>query len=98
MPSLYEGFGLPILEAQACGSPVIGSDCTAITETIGRGGVVFEPNNEASLKNEILRLIDDKQTYNKLVEKSLENAQNYTWQHVINRIERILRNVSNKDS
>jgi glycosyltransferase involved in cell wall biosynthesis len=97
MPSLYEGFGLPILEAQACGSPVIGSDCTAIAETIGLGGIVFEPNNEVSLKNKILRLIDDKQIYNTLVQKSLENADNYSWKHVINRIERILRNASNKD-
>ncbi|MFX1466110.1 MAG: glycosyltransferase family 4 protein [Promethearchaeota archaeon] len=98
IPSLYEGFGLPILEAQACGSPVIGSDCTAIAETIGLGGVVFEPNNEVSLKNEILRLIDHKQTYNKFVEKSLENVEKYRWQNVIDRIEKILRNASNKDS
>jgi len=97
IPSLYEGFGLPILEAQACGSPVIGSDCTAIAETIGLGGVVFEPNNEVSLKNEILRLVDDKQTYNKLVEKSLANVEKYRWQHVIDRIERILRDASSKD-
>ncbi len=98
IPSLYEGFGLPILEAQACGLPVIGSDCTAIAETIGPGGVVFEPNNEVSLKNEILRLIDDKQIYDKLMEKSLENVKNYSWQHVIDRIERILMKASNKDS
>jgi glycosyltransferase involved in cell wall biosynthesis len=97
IPSLYEGFGLPILEAQACGSPVIGSDCTAIAETIGLGGVVFEPNNEVSLKNEILRLIDDKQTYNELVDKSLANVEKYRWQHVIDRIEKILRNAANKD-
>jgi len=97
IPSLYEGFGLPILEAQASGSPVIGSDCTAIAETIGLGGVVFEPHNEVSLKNEILRLIDNKQTYNKLVEKSLENVEKYRWQHVIDRIEGILKNVLNKD-
>jgi glycosyltransferase involved in cell wall biosynthesis len=97
IPSLYEGFGLPILEAQACGSPVIGSDCTAIAETIGLGGVVFEPKNEVSLKNEILRLIDDKQIFNELVEKSIENVENYNWQSVIDRIEVILKNGLNKE-
>jgi len=97
IPSLYEGFGLPILEAQACGSPVIGSDCTAIVETIGLGGVVFEPKNEVSLKNEILRLIDDKQFFNELVEKSLENVEKYNWQSVIDRIEVILTNSLNKE-
>jgi len=97
IPSLYEGFGLPILEAQACGSPVIGSDCTAITETIGLGGVVAEPNNEISLKNEMLRLIDDSLTYNELVKKSLENAERYSWQSVIDRIDRILNDVSNEN-
>ncbi len=93
IPSLYEGFGLPILEAQACGSPVIGSDCTAIAETIGLGGVVVKPNDEIALKNEILRLLDDKQTYNELVKKSLENAERYSWQIVIDRIEWILNDV-----
>jgi glycosyltransferase involved in cell wall biosynthesis len=97
IPSLYEGFGLPILEAQACGSPVIGSDCTAIVETIGLGGVVFEPKNEVSLKNEILRLIDDKQFFNELVEKSLENVEKYNWQSVIDRIEVIFTNSLNKE-
>ncbi|MFX1519587.1 MAG: glycosyltransferase family 4 protein [Promethearchaeota archaeon] len=93
IPSLYEGFGLPILEAQASGSPVIGSNCTAIAETIGFGGVVVEPNNEISLKNEILRLIDDTQTYNELVKKGLENTERYSWQSVIDRIERLLDDV-----
>ena len=96
IPSLYEGFGLPILEAQACGSPVIGADCTAITETIGMGGAVAKPNDEISLKNEILRLIDDKQTYKELVKKSLENAEKYSWQSVIDRIEGILNDVLNE--
>lgn len=58
-PSLYEGFGLPPLEAMACGAPVIASRIPALTETIGDAALFFDPKSVSELKHTILQLLDD---------------------------------------
>ncbi|HEX9172055.1 MAG TPA: glycosyltransferase family 1 protein, partial [Telluria sp.] len=60
-PSLQEGFGLPALEAMACGAPVIGSNSSSIPEVIGRADALFDPNRPDQIGAAIVRVLDDRQ-------------------------------------
>ncbi|MFE5324209.1 glycosyltransferase family 4 protein [Paenibacillus sp. NPDC056579] len=80
MPSIYEGFGIPILEAMNCGVPVIASDVSAIPEIVDKYGVLLPPNNYEQWATEIYRLINDTTKLNKYKELSLERATHFNWQ------------------
>lgn len=78
-PSLYEGFGFPILEAMACGCPVIASNVSSIPEVCGDGALMFDPTNETELVGLILRLIGSGELREELVEKGLHQATKFSW-------------------
>lgn len=78
-PSLYEGFGLPILEAQACGVPVIASNVTSIPEVGGGSLCYMEPTSIQSIADAILKVDRDKRYRESLVQKGFENIKNYSW-------------------
>ena len=79
-PSWYEGFGLPPLEAMACGAPVIASRIPAIEETVGRVAVLIDPTNVAELANTIMQLWNDERQRAQLSEAGLRHAAEFTWQ------------------
>jgi glycosyltransferase involved in cell wall biosynthesis len=79
-PSLFEGFGLPPLEAMSCGLPVIALDTSSLKEVIGDGGILVEAGNEQALGNEILNVIKDSRLREKLKEKSLIQAGKFSWE------------------
>lgn len=79
-PSIYEGFGLPILEAMACGAPVIAGDSTATPEVVGRAGMLVDPRSVGELANAILTLIDDFDLRHELIQKGLDRAKIFTWE------------------
>ncbi|HET9223690.1 MAG TPA: glycosyltransferase, partial [Roseiflexaceae bacterium] len=56
--SLHEGFCIPVIEAQACGKPVVGTAATALPETIGAGGLTFQPRDHADLARQILAVLE----------------------------------------
>jgi glycosyltransferase involved in cell wall biosynthesis len=78
--SLYEDFGLPIIEAMACGCPVITSDLGAMKETAGGAAYLVNPRSTSSITKGILRVVNDKQLQNKLREKGLKRASRFTWE------------------
>lgn len=78
-PSLYEGFGLPILEAQACGCPVITSNIGATKEVSGDSAFLVNPLEEEALKNSILRLSQDVSLRAELKKKGMENIKRFSW-------------------
>ena len=78
-PSLYEGFGLPILEAQACGCPVITSNTSSIPEVGGDSVLYIDPYSEDSIKNAILELSRNKKTKKKLLLDGFKNAEKFSW-------------------
>lgn len=78
-PSLRETFGMPILEAMACGCPVITSNVTACPEVAGEAALLVNPRSVDEIASAMLRLWEDANLQNKLRQKSLEHAQRFTW-------------------
>jgi glycosyltransferase involved in cell wall biosynthesis len=78
-PSLYEGFGLPPLEAMACGTPVITYENTAIPEVVGDCALFAEPLDPDSIAAAIQTLLDDRDLRSRLVRKGMERAKSFSW-------------------
>lgn len=92
--SHYEGFGLPALEAMACGTPVIAPNTTSFPETVGDAGLFIDPNNCAEISIALQKIIDDPQLANKLRERGLQRIKNFTWDHTAAKTQSLLENVS----
>jgi len=80
-PSLFEGFGIPIIEAQAISLPVICSDIPVFREGGGEGSVYVDPRSPKSIANAVITVVDSSELQQRLIHKGLENARRYTWRH-----------------
>ncbi|MFH0837908.1 MAG: glycosyltransferase family 1 protein [Patescibacteria group bacterium] len=92
-PSFYEGFGLPILEAMQCGTPVITSDATAMPEVAGDAAVLVNPGELKELKNAMHEIYRDNQLRSKLIEKGFAHAKKFTWKKAVEELIKSLENV-----
>ena len=90
-PSLYEGFGLPIIESMACGTPVLTSNITSLPEVAGEAACYIDPTSLDSMKSGIEALVDNKQLQDELKKKGLLQIRKYTWDGAVNRINNIFR-------
>lgn len=90
-PSLYEGFGLPIIESMACGTPVLTSNVTSLPEVAGDAAFYIDPNSLDSMKSGIEVLLHNKKLQNDLTEKGFLRVKNYSWDVAINKINEIFR-------
>ena len=79
-PSLYEGFGIPVLEAMQCGLPVICSNCTSVPEVIGDCGIQINPHNDEEMVSAMEKMSFDKPFYDECAQKGMERAKLFTWQ------------------
>lgn len=79
-PSLYEGFGLPILEAMQTGTPVISSNATSLPEVAGNAALLVDPKDEDSLCQAMLDVLQDSSLQQQLRAKGLEQAKKFSWQ------------------
>jgi glycosyltransferase involved in cell wall biosynthesis len=79
-PSLYEGFGLPVLEAMARGVPVACADASSLPEVAGDAALMFDPRSEADIADAIKRLLGDPELCARLRALGIERAQQFTWQ------------------
>ena len=78
-PSLYEGFGLPALEAMACGTPVVASNTTGLAEAVGDAGLTVDPRDADGLADALRRVIDDPALHERLVAAGSARAAQFTW-------------------
>jgi glycosyltransferase involved in cell wall biosynthesis len=78
-PTLYEGFGIPPLEAAACGAPVMISDRTSLPEVAGDYGVMVNPEDVDEISKVIERVLASKDLSEELRQKGLKSAKRFTW-------------------
>jgi glycosyltransferase involved in cell wall biosynthesis len=79
-PSLYEGFGMPVVEAMACGAPVITSNVSSMPEAAGDAGLLIDPLSVDDLAGAMERLVDDEELRRRMIERGFAQARRFSWQ------------------
>lgn len=92
-PSLYEGYGMTILEAMACGTPVITSNVSSLPEVAGDASILVEPTNLQAIEEAVVRIRKDPIFCNGLIERGLERAKSFTWEAVAKQISLVYEKV-----
>ena len=99
-PSLYEGFGLPVLEAQACGCPVITSATSSLPEVVGDAALLVDPGDTAAITARLRRIATDPALRESLIKRGFANVRRFSWaacaQSVMSVIEQCMANVSRR--
>lgn len=85
-PSFHEGFGITLLEAMSCGTPVITSNVSAMPEVVGDAGILVDPKNSQAIADAVCRLQSDSIYYQDLREKGLKRVQAFTWENVAEQV------------
>jgi len=78
-PSLYEGFGLPLLEAMACGTPVVAANTSSLPEVVGQAGLTVDPLDVEGLAEAMRRALDDEALRQEMRERGLQRARGFSW-------------------
>ena len=81
-PSIFEGFGMPIIEGQATGRPVLSSNIAPMTEVAGDGACLINPHNINQIRHGFLPLINDKDYRDGLIQKGFENVKRFSIEHI----------------
>ena len=89
-PSIYEGFGLPVLEAMACGTPVIASNTSSLPEVIGDAGLLFDPFEIDDITSSIEKFLHDGELREDLREKGFKQATKFSWDTTAERVWAVL--------
>ncbi len=93
-PSLYEGFGLPPLEAMACGTPVVTSAASSLPEVVGEAALLADPHSIREIAAAITRLERDAQLRERLIQKGLQRAAQFTWEQSAQIFYEVIRSVA----
>lgn len=92
-PSLYEGFGLPVLEGFASGIPVITSNTTSLPEVVGDAAVMVNPVSTEEIAHAMLQMVEQPEMRNSLINKGLIQAGKFTWQQTAERTQDVYRGI-----
>lgn len=92
-PSLYEGFGLPPIEAMACGTPVITSNVSSLPEVVGDAALLFNPYDTLQLANTIFSVLSNQELHSSLIYKGLQRAKKYVWEQIALQVLKVYEGV-----
>ncbi|MCJ7829559.1 glycosyltransferase family 4 protein, partial [Patescibacteria group bacterium] len=92
MPSFWEGFGIPVVEAMACGTPVVVSNVGSLPEVIGEGGIVVNPYKPESIADGIKKAIKDGEKFS---EQGLKQVQQFSWLNCAEKVIKVLEGMNN---
>ncbi|MDK3157468.1 glycosyltransferase family 1 protein [Kamptonema cortianum] len=92
-PSLYEGFGIPLLEAMSCGTPVVASNCSSIPEVVGDAGILFDPHSIDDLADILLFLYNHPAERDRLISRGYEQAKKFSWQKTTDQTVEVYRSL-----
>ncbi|MBN1788115.1 MAG: glycosyltransferase [Sedimentisphaerales bacterium] len=93
--SLYEGFGIPILEAFACGAPVITSNCSSMPEVAGEAALYVDPFSTESISEAIVKISTDKDLVQRLIKAGRERNKLFTWERTAGEVVKVYRKLAN---
>jgi glycosyltransferase involved in cell wall biosynthesis len=92
-PSIYEGFGFPVLEAMSAGIPVVAARAGSIPEVAGDAALLFEPTNEQAMAAEIDRVLSDDTTRSELIARGRDRVHAFSWDHTARALASCYRRV-----
>jgi glycosyltransferase involved in cell wall biosynthesis len=95
-PSLYEGFGLPVLEAMACGCPVIASNVSSLPEVVGDAGLLIDPYDVEALAHAISTVLADDDLKREMSKKGIAQAQKFSWEKAGTELLAVCREVAER--
>lgn len=84
-PSLYEGFGLPVLEAMACGTPVVASTTSSLPELTGNAALTFDPGDVLALSSALTQVLADSVLSRQMRSRGFERAKDFSWETAVSR-------------
>lgn len=93
-PSLYEGFGLPPLEAMACGTPVVASNASSLPEVVGGAALMVDPKDTDALSAAMISALTQPELRRQLTEKGLTRAKTFQWRHTAERLLELYKRVA----
>jgi len=93
-PSLYEGFGFPLIEANACGTPVMASNTSSLPEIAGKAALLVDPSDESAMQRGIEQIVSDSALRANLTRTGLENASRFSWDLAAQKILAILESTT----
>jgi len=95
-PSLYEGFGLPVLEAMACGCPVIASNVSSLPEVVGDAALLVDPYDVGALAYAMLTVLEDDDLKREMSRKGVAQARKFSWEKAGEELLAVCREVAEK--
>jgi len=96
-PSLYEGFGLPVLEAMACGTPVLTSNISSLPEVAGEAALLVDPHSTDEIATGLTQLVTNSDLRRQLVAQGYQQIQKFSWQKAATQVFELLEKTANRD-
>ena len=98
LPSAWEGFGIPVVEAMACGTPAIVSNAASLPEVVGEAGLLVDPYSIDQIEQAIRTIYTDKKLRNKLSKLSIAQAKKFSWDKMARAVLKAFQSLSRKPS